>query len=186
MTREGKRKLFPLLSPILRIVCTMGPIKRKIAQTNESFLRSRTTADVEGRPSKKARPDQNVTLGQKDSKAGLAAKTPLVPTISRIKKEEAAFPRGGSSVLTPLEYKQIQVEATRDVLFEQQSGKSARADNNGDDGENVGSTKGKQKIKGKGKRGTKQADPEEDRIKIEGLSYKVRPDCSEVFCYPHS
>ena len=35
--------------------------------------------------------------------------------------EERAFPRGGGSVLTPLEQRQIQIQATRDVLFEEKS-----------------------------------------------------------------
>ena len=38
---------------------------------------------------------------------------------SILRDEERAFPRGGASALTPLEYKQIQIQATRDVLFEE-------------------------------------------------------------------
>ena len=34
---------------------------------------------------------------------------------------EIAFPRGGASVLTPMEIKEVSNEAKRDVLFEQQS-----------------------------------------------------------------
>ncbi|KAL9033237.1 MAG: hypothetical protein Q9214_007609 [Letrouitia sp. 1 TL-2023] len=36
-----------------------------------------------------------------------------------LKPEELAFPRGGASVLTPLEHKRIQIQAKNDVLFEQ-------------------------------------------------------------------
>jgi rRNA biogenesis protein RRP5 len=145
----------------------MAPMdkKRKNGPTNESFARSRKQADNEDRPSKRLRPDE------KDGKT-TAAKPTLVPKISRIREEEAAFPRGGASVLTPLEHKQIQIEATRDVLFEQEGGKSSRPDE--DDGEAAARKKHKPKSKGKGKKGVEAAEPEEDIVKIEGLSYKVR------------
>jgi len=39
-------------------------------------------------------------------------------TLRASKDEEASFPRGGSSILTPLEFKQISNDATKDVLFE--------------------------------------------------------------------
>ncbi|PMD22120.1 nucleic acid-binding protein [Hyaloscypha hepaticicola] len=143
----------------------MAPMdkKRKNGPTNESFARSRKQADNEDRPSKRLRPDE------KDGKT-TAAKPTLVPKISRIREEEAAFPRGGASVLTPLEHKQIQIEATRDVLFEQEGGKSSRPDE--DDGEAAARKKHKPKSKGKGKKGVEAAEPEEDIVKIEGLSYK--------------
>src|ERR1700712_1393200 len=63
--------------------------------------------------------------------------------------EEAAFPRGGASLLTPLEHKQIQIEATRDVLFEQQSSKSSKKVENG--GEREISARKRPKTKQKGK-----------------------------------
>jgi rRNA biogenesis protein RRP5 len=84
--------------------------------------------------------------------------------------EEAAFPRGGASVLTPLEHKQIQIEATRDVLFEQQSSKSKVTA----DGE-TSLVAGRKRLKSKQKGKSKQTatEPEEETIKIEGLNYKV-------------
>lgn len=36
---------------------------------------------------------------------------------SVLQAEESAFPRGGGSVLTPLEVKQVANDATKDVLF---------------------------------------------------------------------
>lgn len=128
--------------------------KRKSAPTNDSFARSKNSSDKEARPSKRARPDE-----EKKSAVG--------PTkISQGRDEEVAFPRGGASLLTPLEHKQIQIEATRDVLFEQ----GAK-----DDGENdaVTSAKKKSKSKDKGKKSSDQVEEEEDTVKIEGLSYKV-------------
>ncbi|RKF63734.1 rRNA biogenesis protein rrp5 [Golovinomyces cichoracearum] len=44
-------------------------------------------------------------------------------------KEESAFPRGGGSILTPLEHKQIQIQASRDVLFENQDNELSEAYN---------------------------------------------------------
>jgi rRNA biogenesis protein RRP5 len=166
-----------LPTPFWENSATMAPIdkKRKNGPTNESFARSRKPADSEDRPSKRLRPDE------KDGKT-TAAKPSLVPKISRVREEEAAFPRGGASVLTPLEHKQIQIEATRDVLFEQEGGKSSRS--NEDDGEPAARKKHKPKSKGKGKKGAEAAEPEEDIVKIEGLSYKVccAFDASVVYC----
>ena len=84
--------------------------------------------------------------------------------------EEPAFPRGGASVLTPLEHKQIQIEATRDVLFEQ-GAKSSKPDVEAD--EDTPRPKKKSKSKGKNKKDVVNTEPEEEVVKIEGLSYKV-------------
>lgn len=101
-----------------------------------------------------------------------------------ILREEPAFPRGGASVLTPLEHKQIQIQANQDVLFEQSTGKKARAfdseddENEGDDaveGDYVATTVGRkrrsQAADGKKQKTSKVVD--EPKLKIEGLSYKV-------------
>ncbi|KAH8672619.1 hypothetical protein BGZ60DRAFT_282218 [Tricladium varicosporioides] len=140
----------------------MAPVdkKRKNAPTNDSFARSRNLSIKENRPAKRQKPDE----GEKKITA---------PTkISNVREEEAAFPRGGASVLTPLEHKQIQIEATRDVLFEQQSTKSGGAELDAE--ENAGlPTKKKSKSKSKQKKGTEHVEPEEETVKIEGLSYKV-------------
>lgn len=144
----------------------MAPIdkKRKSGPTNESFARTKKPHTTEDRPSKRPKPEEK----EKSS----APRIPAVPKLSKPREEEAAFPRGGASVLTPLEHKQIQIEATRDVLFEA----GAKASNVGVDGEEQSVAKkhkSKPKPKTKGKVG---AEPvvEEETIKIEGLSYKVR------------
>jgi hypothetical protein len=98
------------------------------------------------------------------------SQAPKVPKISRT--EEPAFPRGGASVLTPLEHKQIQIEATREVLFEQNA-KASKLSKPDDEDEDAPRPKKKSKSKGKGKKGVENAEPEEEIIKIEGLSYKV-------------
>lgn len=97
--------------------------------------------------------------------------------ISKTREEEAPFPRGGASLLTPLEHKQIQIEATRDVLFEQQGVKSKKADADDNNGKVERQGK-KSKSKKKSKRGPEVAEPDEETVKIEGLSYKV--------CHLHS
>jgi len=134
----------------------MAPIgkKRKTAPTNDSFARSRNPSDKDNRPSKRARPDEE-------------RKSVAEPTkLSQGRDEEGAFPRGGASILTPLEHKQIQIEATRDVLFEQ----GTKEDGEGDA---VTPARKKSKSKGGNKMSNEQAEEEEDSVKIEGLSYKV-------------
>ena len=151
------------------IFCNMAPIekKRKSGPTNESFARSRKSANGDDRPSKRLKPE-------KEGKETKTPKIPPAPKISRVREEEVAFPRGGASVLTPLEYKQIQIEATRDVLFEQQGAKSSKSDEDDGDDEAGLRAKRKPKSKGKGKKSNEHAEPEEKTVKIEGLNYKVR------------
>lgn len=93
--------------------------------------------------------------------------------ISKIREEDTPFPRGGASLLTPLEHKQIQIEATRDVLFEQEGPKSKKSDAEDEDTKSERKHR-KSKSKKRDKKATEAAPPEEDVVKIEGLSYKVR------------
>ncbi|KAL6712719.1 rRNA biogenesis protein rrp5 [Lecanora helva] len=95
-------------------------------------------------------------------------------------KEEPAFPRGGASVLTPLEHKQIQVQAKQDVLFEQRTGKKV-TNEEFDDGENdenipeeahLPSVKTKRKSKSKDRKKLDNSASEELGVRIQGLSYK--------------
>src|SRR5262245_9633609 len=57
---------------------------------------------------------------------------------SIFKDEEKSFPRGGASVLTPLEHKQIQIKANQDVLFEQAGLKRSGEDRLSDQGSDIG------------------------------------------------
>ena len=97
-------------------------------------------------------------------------------------KEEPAFQRGGASILTPLEQKQIQVQATRDALFEQSTGQKARNTEYGDD-ENEeevhveptaapANTKRKRTVRRD--RDEPSASLKGSGVRIEGLSYRVR------------
>ena len=124
--------------------------------------RKRATESDNLRPEKKPRPSKPT------SKL-------LVP------REEPAFQRGGASILTPLEKKQIQVQATRDALFEQTTGQKARNaefedDENEDDVDiDGGKIPAKPKANTKAKRKRPKGVEKEDTsgLRIEGLSYKV-------------
>lgn len=129
----------------------MAPVKRK----KEGETRS-------ARPEKRQKPSSTTKL-------------------SVLREEEPSFPRGGASILTPLEHKQIQIQAKQDVLFEQRTGKKA-TNSEFEDEENeenlpaeasAPSTKTKRKPKIKdNKKGNGDAF-EEPGVRIEGLSYKV-------------
>lgn len=102
-------------------------------------------------------------------------------TLSVLSAEEPAFPRGGASILTPLEHKQIQIKAKKDVLFEQSTG-SKRARNDFEDEENDGDVpdqpsgltkKSKSTSKPRDKKSKRTSAVEEAAVRIEGLSYKV-------------
>ncbi|KAI0195118.1 hypothetical protein EV127DRAFT_508663 [Xylaria flabelliformis] len=83
--------------------------------------------------------------------------------VSRLKEEEPLFPRGGGSVLSPLEHRQISIQAKQDVLFEQASGdKDKKTDQS--------AKRKKSKVsKSRLSNGTRAA---EDTVRIEGLNYQ--------------
>ena len=94
-----------------------------------------------------------------------------------VQKEETPFPRGGGSVLTPLEQRQIQIQAKNDVLFEQRTGlKASRKDFEGNESacEEGGIEKTPSKPK-KRKQTSKDliAETGGPSVRIESLSYKV-------------
>jgi rRNA biogenesis protein RRP5 len=111
---------------------------------------------------------------EKKQKPSSIAKTSI------LRAEEPAFPRGGASILTPLEHKQIQIQAKQDVLFEQSTGrKAAKNDYEDEDDEDIPEqpsgqiAKTKRGQKHKGKKGVSSGTVEEASVRIEGLSYKV-------------
>jgi rRNA biogenesis protein RRP5 len=143
----------------------MAPIKRKSGPTNDSFTRSRKAADNQDRPVKRPRQEDDAKDAKHDKPSTGA---PLATKLAR--EEEVAFPRGGASVLTPLEYKQINIDATRDVLFEQQSG-DAEGAADGKAGAAAKAASKKRKSKTAGPK-DQSADAADVGAKIEGLSYK--------------
>ncbi|CAN8097612.1 unnamed protein product [Discula destructiva] len=119
-------------------------------------------------PSKrKAEDDSTLRKSKKaNTKAPSAAATATAtatPVAIASAKEEEAFPRGGGSVLTPLEHKQITIEAKRDALFEEESGSKPSKKDDKD------SKKRKRKSKEKD---VAKPDRDEDAVRIEGLNYK--------------
>ncbi|KAK9494237.1 hypothetical protein V1508DRAFT_413338 [Lipomyces doorenjongii] len=98
---------------------------------------------------------------------------PVAPKSALKRQEDVAdFPRGGASVLTPLEYKEATNEAVRDVLFESslqdQPSKKAKTDEKTDKEtrrrqRQIRKQQISQKPKGR---------PKSPTIKIEGLTFK--------------
>ncbi len=112
---------------------------------------------------------------EKKQKASIPSSKLLV-----LRGEEPAFPRGGASILTPLEHKQIQIQATNDVLFEQSTGqKSAAHEFEDEENELDGPAHGngtaplKTKRKKKSKKGKSDEVTEDAHVRIERLSYQV-------------
>lgn len=153
----------------------MSSLKRKEGPDGSS----KSKRPAESRPSKRSRPsDSKPTDSSKDDGKTAAKKTKDVgnppkskpakgdakpapaPTVSLLREEEPLFPRGGASVLTPLEHKQIQIEAKNDALFEQEAAASGK----------------KEKVKGKKRKseaGGATTVRSEDDVKIESLNFKV-------------
>lgn len=143
----------------------MGSLKRKEGPGGASAPKT-AKSTTEPRPSKRPKPSESTKPAKDEARKG--AKEPKAssdpkpaPFVSQLKEEEPLFPRGGGSVLTPLEQKQISIQAKKDVLFEE-----AR------------SSKGDKAIK-KLKRRKSRADDasakvvDEDAVKVESLNFKV-------------
>jgi rRNA biogenesis protein RRP5 len=144
----------------------MAPVKRK--------------ATTEDRPSKKSKPTSNKDTAANDqaalksakpekaSKLAEDAKRPALKSI--LQQEDRAFPRGGGSVLTPLEHKQIRAEAERDVLLEQENGQLEAEDDLFDQKKEI-SAKRKRKSEQKSGKGKEKGEPSGHHI--QSLSYKT-------------
>ncbi|KAH0538406.1 hypothetical protein FGG08_005006 [Glutinoglossum americanum] len=150
----------------------MAPVKRKGSPTEEK--RSSKTLHADHRSPKRLRKLEPESAKENSEKTPASTVQPT--KLSTLREEEPAFPRGGASVLTPLEYKQIQIDATRDVLFEQNALRKS-GDAPGDDSEKANDTVGplkKRKIlRGKKiKKANATRENEENEVRIEGLSYK--------------
>lgn len=138
-------------------------------------------AITDERPKKKAK----AATQEKDSKQSKSGKSndalqndrkPIRRSV--LLQEEKSFPRGGASVLTPIEQKQIRAKAERDVLFEQQTGQKASysADDDGDLFDRNDSTEAapaKRRPQVKSSKSSSAQKPESQGIKVHGLSYKT-------------
>lgn len=155
------------------LIPTMAPIKRKGNAPEETATRQ---------------PQKRAKVGAEDRKNDEKPKdtAPKASELSVLRDDEPSFPRGGGSVLTPLERKQIQIQAHKDVLFEQKGPKkpSREFDENDDDDEDdvemddadsatPAKKSRKKKVKGKksGDKDTKSS--EKEGVRIEPLTFKV-------------
>jgi rRNA biogenesis protein RRP5 len=160
----------------------MAPVKRKLG--GEEAVSSKS---ANKRPkSDKTKSDKPSTAksssgGSKSStrEAVAVEKKPKAAATSILSKEQAAFPRGGAGLLTPIERKQIQAKASRDVAREAQNPKDLFGDGptiDEDDEDEFGSAaeEDTQKTKKKSRKDKARkagADDEPER-RIGGLNYK--------------
>ncbi|KAK0814510.1 rRNA biogenesis protein rrp5 [Friedmanniomyces endolithicus] len=126
---------------------------------------------------------------KKKTDRGVAKDEQKTVVKSILQQEDRAFPRGGASVLTPIEQRQIKVQAERDVLFEQETGRKAPTleDEDGDrfDEEDL-AVPARKKQQQKSRRrddGDGHAKVTGSGIKIQGLSYKTLLVGSQVLGY---
>ncbi|ORY70013.1 uncharacterized protein BCR38DRAFT_520878 [Pseudomassariella vexata] len=141
----------------------MSSAKRKDAPGGTSAAKVPKTRS-DSRPSKSPKSEKAKFDSKTSSKPSKTSesKPAAAPSISRLKEEEPLFPRGGGSILSPLEHKQIHVQAKQDVLFEQESGQAKKK-----------AERAHKKPKGQSNDG-KASKPEQggDTVKIESLNYK--------------
>lgn len=153
----------------------MAPIKRKGNAPEENTQKRAKVGAEEGKKDHK-KPNDATSTAAKASE------------LSVLRDDEPSFPRGGASVLTPLERKQIQIQANRDVLFEQKAAQkpsqkkpSNEFDNDSDsdvemedEQATAPAKKSRKKKKTKGKKSTDKESDDKSDVRIEGLSFKVR------------
>lgn len=166
----------------------MSSLKRKDAPGSGATAPNKTgKSNGDTRPSKRSKSDNDKKTPAKKSSGGgggggggdakssskpskssssdtsKSVNLPIV-SVSRLKEEEPIFPRGGGSVLTPIEHKQIAIQAKQDVLFEQEAGKGVQK------ADRTSKTKKKSKSQKDGK--LSNIHQGDDAIKIESLNYK--------------
>ncbi|KAK4146120.1 uncharacterized protein C8A04DRAFT_9988 [Dichotomopilus funicola] len=142
----------------------MAAVKRKEGPNGSAAAKSARPAS-ESRPSKRARASESASKDDA-KKGGREPKSPAkpvpVPVVSVLKEEEPLFPRGGGSVLTPLEQKQISIQAKKDVLFEEQSEGKKGGDK----------TSRRKKRKSRADEDATKSAKDEDAVKVESLNFK--------------
>ncbi|EER24499.1 S1 RNA binding domain containing protein [Coccidioides posadasii C735 delta SOWgp] len=106
----------------------MSSVKRKgnaPEDSNSRHLKKRVKVSGQDcekdakRVTKDSRANGPTGKNRTDTLKGQSESSSRPSTVSVLRDEAPAFPRGGNNALTPLERKQIQIQATRDVLFEQ-------------------------------------------------------------------
>ncbi|KAI1116184.1 hypothetical protein F5Y14DRAFT_408468 [Nemania sp. NC0429] len=97
----------------------MSSLKRKDAPAGAPAAKS-------PKRSKSDKPQSKLNANASNSTKSPQPKPASAAGVSRLKEEAPLFPRGGGSVLSPLEHRQISIQAKQDVLFEQESGQGAK------------------------------------------------------------
>ncbi|KIV87731.1 hypothetical protein PV11_03257 [Exophiala sideris] len=146
----------------------MASTKRKLA--NEPV----TNTPANKRSKSDAKPKTS-TAAPEQSKSQKSKPTSILT------KEQPAFPRGGASLLTPLERKQIQVKASQDVARERKqhqdlfgSGRT-EPDDNSDEEETGGPQKEVKQVKKKSRKTKERPETSTSQtpeVQIGGLNYK--------------
>lgn len=150
----------------------MGAIKRKADQGAAPSKKAKGASTDRSAKRRKSDVDQQSPAKPKPESAA--------PKPSVFKDEEKSFPRGGASVLTPLEHKQIQIKANQDVLFEQSGVKRTGGGDDegysdmGSEDDERAAPKSKKKQPFKKSKQSHESGEKEDMVRVEGLSYKVR------------
>lgn len=139
----------------------MSTLKRKDAPGGNPPPKSAKNFK-EARPTKKEASAKDAKPAAKAHRKSDAAteERATAPIISVLKDDEPVFPRGGGSVLTPLEQKKIQMEAKADAIREEEFETSAKPQ--------------KKKVKKSAAKGDKKTEKkaDEDTIRIESLNFK--------------
>jgi rRNA biogenesis protein RRP5 len=152
----------------------MAAPKRK-AENAATSPKKEAGASTDRSAKRQRKSDAGATNGAKPATLPIA-KTEKAAPKSVFNDGETSFPRGGASVLTPLEHKQIQIKANQDVLFEAAGGKRSKDDEDfsdtGSDVDAENAEKASKKRKSKKSKKTQEVG-KEDVVKVEGLSYKV-------------
>jgi rRNA biogenesis protein RRP5 len=138
----------------------MSSLKRKDAPGGTPATKSPKRSKSEKAQSKQKQDAQS----SETTKTPSRPKHPSASGVSRLKEEEPLFPRGGASVLSPLEHKQISIQAKQDVLFEQESGEGAKK---------TDKALKRKKAKASKDKSSNGAESAEDVVKVESLNYQV-------------
>lgn len=155
----------------------MGPSKRKTSPTpgRAERKRQRLSQDrVDNQSTKSKTAVQASKTAPRSRNSDTKVPANLLPS-----QEPPAFPRGGGSVLTPIERKQIQAQAAKDALFElddqdEAEDGSALLDDLGEDKDIDNNEKAPSKKLGKKKPKNSHIKEKSEghSLRIEGLTYK--------------
>ncbi|RMJ27532.1 hypothetical protein PHISP_01589 [Aspergillus sp. HF37] len=160
----------------------MAPVKRKGNAAEEAAARQPPKRVRVGAEEHKSDQKKQKTKSTDDKPKPSPNEGHEASELTVLRDDEASFPRGGASVLTPLERKQIHVQAAKDVLFEQKGSKKPSDDVGDDDEEEdvkmdnaddtAAAVKMPRKRKTKGKKNAEHPASEPQGVRIEGLSFK--------------